>query len=188
MGSLGEYASLLHKQGPQAAESAFPEIAAHLGAGCEMCTADLAELSAFFEDEQRRGAEPYERRWLLATPLLAWSYQGGYSRAASPEERRLLPTQPAPVFAIAVFQIPEYPELILEAAPSAPGTRMRLAVPAGTSGLDQRLDGWDVRVTSTSTAAPFSGVTDDQGAAHLDQLPIHELTGAQVLVRPPPAE
>jgi hypothetical protein len=50
-GALGEYALLLHRHGEAPAAEAFPEVAAHLAAGCARCGADLEELLAFAAEE-----------------------------------------------------------------------------------------------------------------------------------------
>jgi hypothetical protein len=52
-GTLWEYAALLRRRGAAAAARAFPEVAAHLAAGCADCEADLADLLAFDDAEER---------------------------------------------------------------------------------------------------------------------------------------
>src|SRR5581483_5995944 len=51
--ALGEYAVLQQRQGPDAAAARFPEIAAHLAAGCADCAVTLAELHAFAIHQQQ---------------------------------------------------------------------------------------------------------------------------------------
>jgi hypothetical protein len=50
---LGEYAALVLLDGERAADSAFPEITAHLATGCQRCAADLREMQIVLADEFR---------------------------------------------------------------------------------------------------------------------------------------
>jgi hypothetical protein len=45
-GGLGEYAAVLEQSGPELAAEMFPEVAAHLAAGCGQCQADVDEIRA----------------------------------------------------------------------------------------------------------------------------------------------
>jgi hypothetical protein len=45
-GSLGEYAAVLEQSGSERAAELFPEVAAHLAAGCTQCQADVDEIRA----------------------------------------------------------------------------------------------------------------------------------------------
>ena len=58
-GALGEYALLLQERGPGPAERAFPDVAAHLRAGCDQCAADLRDFP--FELERRPAFEGLRR-------------------------------------------------------------------------------------------------------------------------------
>ncbi|MCC6178057.1 MAG: hypothetical protein IT305_22370 [Chloroflexi bacterium] len=48
-GALGEYAESVDRSGPEAAAAAFPDVAAHLAAGCDACAADLRELRSLVD-------------------------------------------------------------------------------------------------------------------------------------------
>jgi hypothetical protein len=50
---LGEYAALCRGPGPAVASQTFPDVAAHLAAGCSACRADLTALIAILDIDER---------------------------------------------------------------------------------------------------------------------------------------
>jgi hypothetical protein len=54
-GALGEYAAVLSRRGPVAAQRAYPTVVAHLARGCEVCAEDLRGLAGLLERAGEKG-------------------------------------------------------------------------------------------------------------------------------------
>ena len=57
-GDLGQYAVLLRRWGPVAAQRDFPEVAAHLARSCAQCREDLEQLVTLLDRELPAAAPP----------------------------------------------------------------------------------------------------------------------------------
>ncbi|MBI3967350.1 MAG: hypothetical protein HY329_17085 [Chloroflexi bacterium] len=89
--TLGEYAELLVVRGAVAAATAFPQVASHLGTGCDVCAVNLGELVDLLEVDDRlvavaAAAAPVA---VTATDLFAAARERGYEPASLASELRL---------------------------------------------------------------------------------------------------
>ena len=112
------------------------------------------------------------------------------------------------------YTVPAYPHVRLQAVGRTAGTAMALVpaqseaeyhlregpglgeaagitTPAAAASPAPSLVGWEVRVTPSAqgqaAVSAVTAVTDEQGIAFLDGLPVAALETARVEVRPPPA-
>jgi hypothetical protein len=162
--SLGEYAALLRANGEAAAAGVFPDIHAHVRTGCATCDADLRELAAHFDEEDRSGRGATDERWLPAVLAHAWTYSARTTAA---------------------YEITEYPELTLQAVQTGSSTQLVVGARLRTYPERSRVDGWNTRVTRADGGELFRGVTDSQGTVHLPDITVRALMRARLEVKPP---